>query len=169
MTRVLAAACACLSLAACAGNPASDARSSAAKTPPAAEMARLEQPGCYTVDLFDPPRFTEPGPDVPETHARYVGVWGGGMWGGEWCHEMVITKVTADGQVELLDMHAPWYDEGAPATVFKRRGRIHEDGSLRFTYGSVQRIYQFVGDKLMAQRNGGKYGSLQAVLSRATL
>lgn len=175
MIRVLAAAAACLALAACqtTGGSSSDsaalARAGAAKTPPPAELARLEEPGCYTVDLFDKPRFTEPGPEVPESHARYVGKWDGGKWNGDWCHDLFVLSVSADGEVVLLDMHAPWYEGEAPATVFRRTGRITPDGRLEFRYGSVVREYAFIGDKLMASRTGGRHGDMRAVLSRQPL
>lgn len=177
MIRALALASACLALVACADSTSSSAaRSTAGKTPPAnlehagnIDLAALEKPGCYTVDLFDDPTFNRPGPDVPAEHARYIGNWDGGMWGGEWCHDLIVTRVDASGRVEMLDMHAPYMVNGsqiAPASIFKRVGQIQPDGSLVIRYGSAIRTYRFSGEKLIARRAGDRYGDMRAVLAR---
>jgi len=88
-------------------------------------------PGCYTVDLFDPYRIEYPAANVPREMSNFLGVWKNAGWNGNWCHDLYITEVRADGTVTLLDAYGPNKGQGLEATVFKRTARI-ENGVLKF-------------------------------------
>jgi len=157
--RPLAILAVCIAIAGCAEKP----------TPPVTaklDTSRFEKPGCYTVDLFDPVEVAQPAATLPVDHAAYIGHWGGGVWNGNWCHEMIVTGVSPTGEVDLIDMHAPSETYSAPATAFRRKARIFEDGSLRFVHGTVVRHYQLRDGKLHARREGDGFGVMRAVLSR---
>ena len=126
----------------------------------------LHRDDCYTVKLFDRHRIVSPGDNVPDEYAAFLGRWTNGAWKGEWCHDLLITEVTADGRVRLVEMHAPHFDWNQPATAFKRTGRINEAGELRFAYGVEDVTYRLAGNgKLMAYRTG-VLGQLRAELRR---
>ncbi len=125
----------------------------------------LTQPGCYTVDLFREVPINEPAAGVPPEHAAFLGEWGNGVWGGTWCHDLLIHTVHADGRAEMLDMHAPTEIYNAPASVFKRIGQIGEDGALRFSHDVTSRTYRIVDGKLRGLRDGG-FGPLEIVMTR---
>ncbi|MGF1500436.1 MAG: hypothetical protein ACFBSD_01345 [Paracoccaceae bacterium] len=126
-------------------------------------FARLQRPGCYTVDLFDEPEFAGTA-GLPPEYARFLGEWGNGVWNGDWCHELIVTAVTADGRVEMLDLHGPHENYGI-ATAFKRTGRITDDGRLRFAHGTERREYRFVDGRLHGLREDG-VRSLEIVLTQ---
>lgn len=147
----------CIAMAACSGAPD--------KPAPATETTKLQREDCYTVDLFDPPQITQPS-EVPEEYAPFLGRWSGGTWNGEWCHDMVVTDVTDQGVVTLLDMHAPSRTFGARASAYKRKARVFEDGTMRFAHGTVVRRYKLRDGKLHGHREGDGYGVLRAVLLR---
>lgn len=158
MLRSIAAAlAAALALAGCAQKEAA--------APKQASLDHLQKPGCYTVDLFDPVTV-EDGNGLPQDYARWLGRWGGGVWNGSWCHEMIVAAVSPQGEVTLYDMHAPSETFSAPATVFRRKGRIHDDGSLRFAHGTVVRHYELREGKLHGWREGDGHGRLQIVMQR---
>ncbi len=120
---------------------------------------------CYTVDLFTPAKVRKPAPEVPEANRRFLGKWGGGAWNDFWCHDLVVTRVHADGRVELIEMlapHAPW---NYPATAFQRTARIDDAGNLRFAYGTERLSYHIENGKLVGTRSG-LYGNLRVVLVR---
>ncbi|MEM1344403.1 MAG: hypothetical protein AAGI34_07455 [Pseudomonadota bacterium] len=131
-------------------------------------MAQFQKPECKSVELFRPPQVKRPAKDVPEDFARWYGAWGGGVWNGTWCHDLIVLSVAADGAVEVLDMHAPSPEYNRPATIFKRRGRIQPDGSLRFRHGVVQRHYELHDGVVHGLRQGDSFsgGALRVVMSR---
>lgn len=155
-----------LGLAGCAGG-SDKAEAPAKPVITKAKLERLNEPGCYTVDLFDVPVIAEPDEGVRPEHAKWLGHWAGGEWEGSWCHELIVTSVAPDGRVELLDLHAPSATYSAPATAFRRTGRIFEDGTLRFAHGTVVRRYAMHEGRLLGQREGDGFGTMQVVLSRA--
>ena len=153
--RVMMIAAACVLVAGCAKE---------VKTVEAPEPEpELTRADCYTVVLFDDPQVQTPGEKVPEAYAGYLGSWTRGAWDGKWCHELLVTQVTADGQVELYEMHAPYEAWGQPASAFKRTARIDDSGDLRFRYGTESLRYELVGGKLYAERDG-RFGKLEAIL-----
>jgi hypothetical protein len=143
------------------------AQQTAERPAPVQDVSHLQEPGCYTVDLFDEVPIRKPGPEVPAAHAAFLGEWGNGVWNGKWCHDLLIHTVRADGMVEMLDMHAPTESFGGqPASIFKRRGRITEDGVLRFAHGIVTRRYELRDGKLHGQAEGGDFGRAEIVLTK---
>ncbi len=120
---------------------------------------------CYTVDLFTRIKVQKPTPDVPEANRQFLGSWGGGAWNDFWCHDLVVTKVHADGRVELVEMLAPYAPWNYPATAFSRVGRIDDDGNLRFAYGVERLSYRIENAKLIGTRSG-LYGDLRIELVR---
>lgn len=153
--RVTILAAACLFAAGCAKEPVE-----VAEAPPPPELTRDD---CYTVVLFDDPEIVQPGSDVPPEYSGFLGNWTNGAWGGKWCHDLRVSKVTADGTVTLYDMHAPYEPWGQPATAFERKGRIDQEGNLRFRYGTEAVTYKLVEGKLHARRSG-RFGDLEAIL-----
>ncbi|MBK0400912.1 hypothetical protein H0I76_17060 [Limibaculum sp. M0105] len=123
------------------------------------------RPDCYTVVLFDKHPIVPPVAGVPLEHARFLGQWNRGAWNGEWCHDLRITEVTPDGQVHLVEMHAPYEPWGQPASAFKRTGRIDKDGILTLRYGTESVRYRIENGQLHAQRSG-VLGNLVAVLAQ---
>ncbi|MEM6944285.1 MAG: hypothetical protein AAF565_11105, partial [Pseudomonadota bacterium] len=110
---------------------------------------------CYTVVLFDEFEIKAPADEVPPEFAAFVGEWTNGAWEGKWCHDITIFEVTADGRVDLMDMHAPYEPWGQPASAFRRTGRIDKDGVLRFAHGTTRRSYRIVNGRLEGTRSGG--------------
>lgn len=148
-------------LAGCAAKP---------KGPPEDLLAKQLKPGCYTVDLFDPFDVIAPARDVPKNVSAFLGAWKDGAWDGRWCHELIVTKVFADGRVELLDLYGPLHDYGLQATVFRRKGTII-DGKLQVgTIGHSTATYERVGKYLVGRRTGriGTYEITMAKDSRIT-
>ncbi|MEL6769140.1 MAG: hypothetical protein AAFP17_18320 [Pseudomonadota bacterium] len=121
---------------------------------------------CYTVVLFDDVEVKKPADDVPFTYAAFLGEWTNGAWDGKWCHDLLIYEVSADGRVEMMDMHAPYEPWNQPASAFRRVGRIDKDGVLRFAHGTTQRSYQIVNGRLEGRRSGGASGEYVAQLKR---
>lgn len=110
---------------------------------------------CYTVDLFTIARVEKPGPDVPAEWAEFSGKWGSAAWEGKWCHDVHILKIAASGEVELMDLHAPYEPWGKPATAFRRKGYMSKDGRLRVSYGAVQVVYWMEKGRLYGLRKEG--------------
>lgn len=142
---------------------AEPAGAAAAPQGPAEAHAHLRDASCYTVDLYDPVPVEEPGPEVPAEYAQFLGSWENGAWDGEWCHDLLIFRVEANGRVHLLDMHAPYEKYGLSPTVFQRTARIHDDGTLRFAYGTETRRYRLERNILVGERRGG-YGRMEVAL-----
>jgi len=134
---------------------------------PAPDLSHLQETGCYTVDLFDEPVIAPAPATLAPERAAWLGHWGGGVWNGQWCHEMVITRIDANGVAPLLDMHAPSDVYDQPATVFRRKARFFEDGSLRFVHGTVVRRYVMRDGQLIGTREGDGFGRMQVVLTRS--
>ena len=132
------------------------------KPPPVkANLADRLKVGCYTVDLFDPYRLKYPKAGVPREHSRFIGAWKDAAWNGEWCHDLYITDVRADGTVTLLDAHGPNRKQGREATVFKRTAKI-SNGVLTFqSVGGATVTYRLSedGSFLLGKRSdiSGKY------------
>ncbi|MEM1382958.1 MAG: hypothetical protein AAF713_10660 [Pseudomonadota bacterium] len=124
----------------------------------------LTRADCYTVELFDPVEIEVAAEDVPPEYSRFLGDWHQGAWNGQWCHDLMVTKVHFDGRAEIFEMHAPFEPLGQPATAFRRVGRINENGELRFAYGTETLTYTLVQGKLIAKRSG-IHGDMQAVLT----
>ena len=121
--------------------------------------------GCYTVDLFDPYRINYPKAGVSPENAKFLGVWKDGAWDkDEWCHDLYITEVRADGSVVLLDAYGPNPNRGSEAVVFKRIGQI-EDGVLSFVSGGAKVSYRVRGNFLVGQRVD-LFSSMNATIRR---
>jgi hypothetical protein len=133
---------------------------------PAEDVSSLQEPGCYTVDLFREVPIQEPRQQVPDEFEAFLGEWGNGVWNGKWCHDLLIHTVHADGTAEMLDMHAPSEEFRQPASIFKRRGQISKDGTLHFAHGIVKRRYQLRDGRLYGKAEGGAFGSAEIVLTR---
>jgi len=127
--------------------------------------AKVVNSDCYTVDLFTKISVEKPASNVPEANRQFLGKWGGGAWNDVWCHDLLVTKVHADGRVELVDMHAPYEKWNQPATAFRRLGRIDEKGNLRFAYGTERLSYHIENGKLVGTRSG-MLGNLKVELAR---
>jgi len=121
-------------------------------------------PGCYTVDLFDPYQIEYPATEVSAENRKFLGVWKNGAWNGNWCHDLYVTKVYADGRVDLIDTHGPNPHSGIDATAFKRSGRI-QDGILFVQSNGVTTRYRIVQDFLVGERTD-IYGDFEITLSR---
>jgi hypothetical protein len=120
---------------------------------------------CYTVDLFTRSKVEKPASNVPEANRQFLGSWGAGAWNDFWCHDLLVTKVHADGRVELVEMLAPHEPWNYPATAFHRTARIDNDGNLRFAYGTERLSYRIENGKLVGERSG-IYGDLRIVMVR---
>jgi hypothetical protein len=155
----------CNALGSGAGGSAADATEPAAMSVAgfASEYAHLRRSDCYTVELYDEVPVEEPEPAVPARYTQFLGWWENGAWNGDWCHDLLIYDVDPSGRVELLDMHAPSEEFGLAPSVFKRTARIHEDGTLRFAYGTETRRYRIEGGVLVGHRSGS-YGRMQVAL-----
>lgn len=128
------------------------------------DYSHLQDPKCHTVKLYDKIPVKRPGKKVPPEFSQFLGVWERGAWDGTWCHDLHVLDVSADGTVDLLDMHAPNTEWKLAPSVFRRTARIHEDGSLRFRYGTESRRYELKHGKLIGVRTGG-YGQMKVALS----
>jgi len=159
----LIALAACLLAAACA-EPAPEAPPAPAKA--AAPPPAVSRANCYTVELFEKREIRAPEPEVPPDYRAYLGRWENGAWAGRWCHDLLIYDVTPEGEVTLVDMHAPSQRFGVAASAFTRTGQIGEDGTLRFGSEIERRVYRLEKGRLVAVRIG-PYGELDAVLHRA--
>ncbi len=127
--------------------------------------AKIVNSDCYTVDLFTRVKVQKPAPDVPEANRQFLGSWGGGAWNDFWCHDLLVSKVHADGRVELVEMLAPYAPWNYPATAFQRTARIDGEGNLRFGYGTERLSYRIENGKLVGTRSG-LYGNLRVELVR---
>lgn len=150
---------ACVACVACAHKPEKT------EVKPVADYSQYTDSSCYTVDLFDEWKIAPPAADVPDRYKGYLGDWGNGAWNGNWCHDLRVLKVTADGRVDVLDMHAPDANLKYPATVFRRKGIIDKDGNLRFSYGRETHVYRLDGRFLVGKREG-KLGQYKIALTR---
>lgn len=121
-------------------------------------------PGCYTVDLFDPYTIERPAPGAPEGAASFLGVWKNGAWNGNWCHDLYVTKVMADGTVEVLDAYGPMRSVGIEATVFRRKGHF-SDGVLTLHSQGGRAEYRREGEYLVGKRRG-TLGTMVITMSR---
>jgi len=148
----------------------SDAKVAAAAEPaveqplPPSEYAHLNDAKCYTVELYDEVKIEKPAANVPPAYSQFLGAWENGAWNGDWCHDLLIFRVEANGKVHLLDMHEPSEEFGLAPSVFKRVGRIHEDGSIRFAYGTETRRYWLRRGVLFGKRSGS-YGAMEIALT----
>jgi hypothetical protein len=134
-------------------------------TPQTQSVDKSVNSDCYTVDLFTKTKVEKPTSDVPNENRQFLGKWGGGAWNDIWCHDLLVTKVYADGRAELVDMHAPHIDWNQPATAFRRVGRIDDKGNLRFAYGTERLSYRIENGKLHGTRSG-MLGNLKVELVR---
>jgi len=156
--RTLFVAAAAAVLAACAPPPKKE-------TPRGPDLSERLVPDCYTVDLFDPYRIQYPEQGVPPQNAKFLGVWQNGGWSKQWCHDLYITEVRADGTVTLLDAYGPDRARRLEAQVYKRTARI-ENGVLRFlTINNVPVSYRLEDGYLIGERLDYN-GKEQIVLSR---
>ena len=150
---------ACVIVSGCVGPQAQDASQTAS------DETNVNS-DCYTVDLFTETKIEKPASDVPEAHRQFLGDWGGGAWNDFWCHDLRVTKVHSDGQVDLVEMLAPHEPWNYPATAFRRTGRIDSNGNLRFAYGTERLSYHIENGKLIGDRSG-LYGNLHIKLVRS--
>ncbi len=107
---------------------------------------------CYTVDLFTDVKVVKPPEDLPERYTQYLGQWGYGAWDGKWCHDLLVYQVYPDGQVALVDMHAPYKPWNQPASAFRRFGWIDKNGKLHFNYGKEKATYEIVDGTMKGTR-----------------
>ncbi|MEM1300499.1 MAG: hypothetical protein AAGH68_14595 [Pseudomonadota bacterium] len=129
------------------------------------DFSKRLSPGCYTVDLFDPYRLEYPEAGVSAENRKFLGVWKNGAWGGNWCHDLYITNVFADGSVELLDAYGPSAKHGHEATVYKRKGKI-ENGVLTFlSHKQTPVSYRLAGEYLVGTRKD-LFGTIEITMSR---
>ncbi|MEM7525116.1 MAG: hypothetical protein AAF360_15445 [Pseudomonadota bacterium] len=110
---------------------------------------------CYTVDLFTIAEVQEPEGDVPGDWRGYSGKWGGAAWEGKWCHDLHVLSIGADGEVEVMELHAPYEQWGKQATAFRRKGFINDEGRLRLRYSGVDIEYWLVNGRLHGVRTEG--------------
>lgn len=110
---------------------------------------------CYTVDLFTEAPIEAPASDVPAEWAAFSGAWGSAAWDGKWCHDLHVMKIESDGDVEVMDLHAPYEPWAKPATAFRRKGRISKDGHLRVRHTGVVKEYWVRDGRLYGLRKEG--------------
>ncbi|MEL6264526.1 MAG: hypothetical protein AAFR52_02600 [Pseudomonadota bacterium] len=116
----------------------------------------LTRSDCYTVVLYDGFDIAPAPAQIAPEHAAFLGEWRFGAWDGEWCHDLIVTEIAADGQVTLMDLHAPHEPWGQPASAFKRTARIDPEGVLRFRHGVTNRAYRLdPRGRLVAERTFG--------------
>lgn len=121
---------------------------------------------CYTVVLFDGFEVKPAPAGTPPEHAALLGEWRFGAWDGEWCHDMIVTEITKDGRVYLMDLHAPYEPWGKIASAFKRTARITDEGTLTFRHGKTQRQYRLVGRQLHGMMEDATEGMREVRLRR---
>ncbi len=127
----------------------STSKASASKT---AGRNPMDDRRCYTVDLFTDVKVVKPPKDLPERYTQYLGQWGYGAWDGKWCHDLLVYQVYPDGQVAVVDMHAPYKPWNQPASAFRRFGWIDENGKLHFNYGTERASYEIVDGTMKGTR-----------------
>jgi len=110
---------------------------------------------CYTVDLFSKAVVVPPDKNVPKDWRAYSGRWGGGAWEGVWCHDLYVLDIKPDGNVTVVETHAPYPQWGKLATAFRRTGRIDENGRLHLAYGRVKVDYWIENGMLYGTRDEG--------------
>lgn len=110
---------------------------------------------CYTVDLFTVAPIEQPEEDVPAEWAAFSGKWGSAAWDGKWCHDLHVLNIASNGDVEVMDMHAPYEPWRKPATAFRRKGRISKDGRLRVSHSGVIKEYWVKDGRLYGLRKEG--------------
>ena len=140
----------------------------ATKDEPKPELVDLSKnliPSCYTVDLFDPYLLEYPEAGVPDEHFKFLGVWKQGAWNGEWCHDLYVTTVRADGTAEVLDAYGPYARQGREATVFRRPAKIEGD-ELIVAGGTAVARYRLNGDFLQGLRRD-IFGKYEITMARA--
>ncbi len=145
--RILAIGALCL-LAACGGSKRTLA-------PAGDPFAATRDDSCYTVDLFTKVSIQPPRDGVPEQWRAFSGRWGGGKWAGEWCHDLYVVDIAANGRVTVIETHAPLAAWGRPATAFRRTAQIGPDGRLRLAYGRVAVEYWLENGLLKGLRDEG--------------
>ncbi len=128
------------------------------------DLADSLKPGCYTVDLFTPYQIEYPDAQVPADARQFLGVWKNGAWNGRWCHDLYVTKVYADGRVDVLDAHGPSPYTGVDATAFKRTGSI-KNGVMNLRIDGFPVTYRIVDGYLVGNRKI-KSGALEITMSR---
>lgn len=118
---------------------------------------RTIQEDCYTVDLFTPAVIEPPASNVPKPWGKFSGHWGGGAWDGVWCHDLYILSIGANGEVDLIEAHAPHEPWGKVATAFRRKATLTADSRLRLFYKGVRVEYWVENGRLYGARfEGGR-------------
>jgi hypothetical protein len=139
-----------------------------ARKPQADPFAETRDSSCYTVDLFTRARIIEPASDVPAQWRGYLGRWGGGKWGGAWCHDLYVTEISADGRVRLIETYGPYDPWGRRAAAFTRTARIDSDGRLRLSYGRTRMEYWLQDGELRGVRDESR-GRLLIAMERRSV
>ena len=129
-----------------------------------ADAGDLLDPECYTVDLFDPFTVESPPAELADEAKGFLGVWKNGAWNGNWCHDLYVTRVSADGQVEVLDAYGPLHGTDLEATVFRRKGTL-KDGVLTFQSRGGKVEYRRDGEYLVGKRKG-VLGEFEIIMAR---
>ncbi|MGB0505511.1 MAG: hypothetical protein ACPGGK_04875 [Pikeienuella sp.] len=101
---------------------------------------------CYTVEIDSPAKIKKPAPTVPTALRALSGRWGGGAWGGQWCHDLHVLSVEPDGRAVVIEAHAPYEPWGKNATAFRRNANVSSDGTLRMIYKGVVIEYWVASD-----------------------
>lgn len=124
----------------------------------------LMQPDCYTVDLFDPFTVKAPPKEMAEKANEFLGVWMQGAWNGKWCHDLYVTSVSANGEVEVLDAYGPWPDAGMRPVVFRRTGWLTDGVLTLHTQAGTARYWR--EGRYLAGTLTGALGEMEIMLRR---
>lgn len=107
---------------------------------------RTVDKSCYTVEIDSPAKIREPAATVPKSLSAFSGRWGGGAWGGKWCHDLHVLSVEPNGEAVVIEAHAPYEPWGKNATAFKRKAVVSPDGRMRMIYKGVVIEYWVADD-----------------------
>lgn len=124
---------------------------------------------CYTVDLFGDHRVKAPGSDVPEAMRVFSGEWGGGAWGGEWCHDLYVLRIEPNGDARVVETFGPSQRLGRRAAAFQRRAKISPNGELTVSYGMTRNSYRVRDGKLYGERREGTAAPMEIMLRKGAI
>lgn len=156
MRKLVALATIPLLLSACdAGQPGSIGPTTSAST---SSIPNLELPPGTDV--------VKPGADVPADLAAWSGKWGG-IWSGVLQSNLVIERVSADGEVQGVYAYgyAPQWNISRPGS-FRFRSKI-KDGELKFGRGRSFEFEMTKDGKLSGQSWSGGVNDANIVMSKA--
>lgn len=107
-------------------------------------------------------------PDLPPDHARFLGAWGPGAWGGKLGHVLVVMEVNGAGEARLLYATAAWPDWQVQRGSWLLKGQI-ADGRLKvkLLHGSAE--YRIGPDGVMRGVHESQTGRATIELRRGDL